>query len=863
MNERALDDGWTLREALGRTWQWYVEAALPPAGNNVAEAAGAAALAPGWLPARVPGSVIGALVRAGELPDPYVGRQSRAAEWTADRHWVYRRRLEPPEIAPGERTVLELDGVDPGGRVFVDGTEVGRIAGLYHSLRADVTDLLRRPGPHRLAVVVDPVPDSEPQVGRTDEVRVHAPRMNYGWDFCPRFPHQGIWRAARLRVGRLHVHDVVVAPTTSSDLALGSVSVDALVDGTAGEADALVVSVVHGSAVVAERKVPVPAGDGSRRVSASLEIPRPHLWWPNGHGEQTTYVVEVRVGSDPEPSWVGRTGFRTMRMLANPGAPDGALPYTVEVNGRRIPLVGWNWTPADAQHGEVTPARIHHLVRLAADSGARLLRVWGGGLVETPELYDACDASGLLVWQEFSQSSSGFQSAPSTAPEFVELMRGEARRLVPARRRHPSLLMWGGGNELDVGGAPADEATAPVLRALRDVVEDVDPGRHWVATSPTGPAFHHRLDVIEADPEGQHDVHGPWEHQGLVDHYRLANAGTSLAHTEFGVEGIANARAFEAVVPEGHRWPCDRSNPVMRHLGEWWNNEPLVQAAFGQRLADVAMLRRASHLLQATGLQYSVEADRRRSPRCSMVLPWQLNESFPNAWCTAAVDHLGEPKPAYHAVARAFADDRVTLAVDRAVWPDRAPAADVWLWSVDGVPPGSSLDVQVVDESARLLQSWSWPVLPGVGDPVRHCEVRTTASPTAANAVLFWRAQWTAADGTLLDRTVEVMTTGEDWSPLLDLDAALVDTTVTPTGERGAVVEVTHRGGPAVVGLRLADVRGPESPGFVRYDGDPRPLLPRETRRLRVSWDHDAAPHLRLEAFNLDPQDLDLDRSTS
>jgi len=36
------------------------------------------------------------------------------------------------------------------------------------------------------------------------------------------------------------------------------------------------------------------------------------------------------------------------------------------------------------------------------------------------------------------------------------------------------------------------------------------------------------------------------------------------------------------------------------------------------------------------------------------VLPWQFNESFPNAWCTCAVDWHGEPKPAYFGVARAY-----------------------------------------------------------------------------------------------------------------------------------------------------------------------------------------------------------------
>src|SRR3712207_5716407 len=49
-------------------------------------------------------------------------------------------------------------------------------------------------GEHQLAVVVQAAPESEPQVGRTSRARVHKPRMNYGWDFCPRIVHQGIWR---------------------------------------------------------------------------------------------------------------------------------------------------------------------------------------------------------------------------------------------------------------------------------------------------------------------------------------------------------------------------------------------------------------------------------------------------------------------------------------------------------------------------------------------------------------------------------------------------------------------------------------------------------------------------------------------
>jgi len=101
---------------------------------------------------------------------------------------------------------------------------------------------------------------------------------------------------------------------------------------------------------------------------------------------------------------------------------------------------------------------------------------------------------------------------------------------------------------------------------------------------------------------------------------------------------MTNRPALEALVSPEHRWPADRSNPVYAHLGAWWNNAPLVQSAFGGRLSDPDSLRRASQHLQHDGLRYAVEASRRRAFRSSGTIPWQLNESYPNAWCTSAGD---------------------------------------------------------------------------------------------------------------------------------------------------------------------------------------------------------------------------------
>jgi beta-mannosidase len=413
--------------------------------------------------------------------------------------------------------------------------------------------------------------------------------MNYGWDFCPRLVHQGIWRSVVL-------HDEAPPRIFPS------------------------VAIEDGVGVV-------------RLGGEEVRIEEPELWWPNGMGAQRLHRVVVG-GRELD------VGFRTLELRDD---------YTLVVNGVPALIRGWNWTPIDPLYGVPRPDKLVRLLELAARANVNLLRVWGGGLIETEEFYDHCDRLGLLVWQEFSQSSSIMDSTPAADDGFAGLLEADAREIVPRKRHHPSLAIWCGGNELT-----ADDSH-PALAALREVVHELDPGRAWLPTSPRGD-----------------DVHGPWEHQGLRAQYALYDNATAKLYSEFGVEGMTNRAALDALIDEEHQWPAGRANPDYEHLGAWWNNEPLVQECFGGRLGDVALLRRASQWLQYDGLRYAVEASLRRG--CGTI-PWQFNESFPNAWCTAAVDYHALPKPAYWGVARAYRAGHVSAEFATCAWGGQAELA--------------------------------------------------------------------------------------------------------------------------------------------------------------------------------------------
>ena len=63
------------------------------------------------------------------------------------------------------------------------------------------------------------------------------------------------------------------------------------------------------------------------------------------------------------------------------------------------------------------------LIENAKNAGVNLLRVWGGGFIESEYFYKQCTLNGIMVWQDFLQSSSGVCNAPSTDEAFMKKMK--------------------------------------------------------------------------------------------------------------------------------------------------------------------------------------------------------------------------------------------------------------------------------------------------------------------------------------------------------------------------------------------------------------------------------------------------------
>jgi beta-mannosidase len=837
MNRRISLNGsdWQFKEFYGEDWRWR-NSHMPDSRDLR-----------GWRVGSVPGCPYHDLWKLGEIPDPYVERNSLLCEWIPQRTWLYKKTFAVDEEVKGQHFWLYFEGVDYQAEFFLNGESLGTHIGMFTPASFDVAGQLRYGEENLLAVVIEAAPHEEPQVGRTSRVRTLKTRMNYWWDFCPRMIHLGIWDDVYLDViGPVRIADVFVRPQLAPDFSRADVSVstelDSVVQGTAD----FEVTLRYEGAVVAHQRTRHELELGQTQLETCLEVNAPQLWWPNGHGEQELYEAEVRivrpsadeVNPEEEDISAARTlrfGIRQIGLAPNESADPAALPYTFMVNGRKIYAKGWNWVPMDVMYSVPQPAKLEHLLTLAQRAHVNLLRIWGGGLIETEAFYEQCDRLGIMVWQEFIQSSSGIDNIPSADADYVQAITEAAEQIVPRKRNHPSLAIWCGGNELSGGVEQPLGDSHPVLESLKSVVKRLDPDRLWLPTSPSGSVFGNTLENLAVDPAALHDVHGPWEYQGVTGQCDLYNRGSSLLHSEFGVEGITNLRTLNATISKEHQWPVTLDNPYWFHRGAWWVKRPMWDRTFGE-LDSIEELVHATQFIQADGLRYALESDRRRKYHNSGTLPWQFNEPYPMAACTSAVDYYARPKPVYYAVARAYASLLISARFPTQAWSEFEQfEAEAWVCnSHQGSYSNVILRMRLVGTRGHVYAERTETVSFGANCAAKLAVLQEplTAIP---EDIFFLDLHLLDSDGVHLCHNRYAFSCTETLAPLLTCPPTMLSIS-SHASDNEQIVTLTNRAETAAMFVWLEDARDLNASGYAYFEDNYFCLLPEESRTLTVTW---------------------------
>ena len=667
------------------------------------------------LPIQVPGTVRSALLADGEIPDPYYGYDNEKSLWVEQKEWWFFRTFTLGAGEKGKWIDLEFEGASFQGEVWLNGTRVGDLKGMLNPRSLDISGALKYGGTNTIAVRLEATPDARDNLmarGLTwdaprDQLYSIAQCM-YGWDWGPHGVPVGLWKPVRLRVsGPLRIdHPYVVSRINTAAEAVCTVAVD-----VRNLSSALRKGSVRG--LIEEEESGKGAGEFAgeftlspgeiRRLTFDITVKNPRLWWPNGMGAQSLYVLRETVsagGAVSEESSVS-FGIRELKLVENENIAEyiktmktevgsqyqlgkvvGSYPWTFQVNGRKMFVKGGNWIPVD-QLLRIDRDRYDRLLSLARDANFNLLRVWGGGLYETDDFYELCDRYGILAWQEFLSNKS---FSRIDRPNFLEGAESAVYRL----RNHPSLTFWCGGNEFD----PDDAGSKAVIDDLEALVKRLDPAREFHRASPYKGDDHHW---------------GVWHGQQPYSAYRIVRPFRS----EAGMNTFPVAEDYARFTPQSDLWPLDTT--YIEYHGEYnvrfQHLKKLMRYAdeFGPSASIHGAIMK-SQLSQALANSFNMEYCRAHKYQNSGLLIWQYNDIWPCiSW--SMVDWYGTPKPSYYYQKRACRPVHISADYERYRWaPGETFAADVKLLNDTEDPvTGARYEAKLLSLEGKTLAEVSGP----------------------------------------------------------------------------------------------------------------------------------------------------------
>ncbi|MEU1190522.1 glycoside hydrolase family 2 protein [Streptomyces sp. NPDC005859] len=606
------------------------------------------------LPAEVPGCVHTDLLAAGVIPDPFLGLGENEVAWVGRREWTYEREL--PAVPSGhEQTDLVFDGLDTVAEITLNGQLLGRVRNMHRSYRFDVTGLegplaVRFVSAYAEAEAVRGQVGDRPAAYTEPYQYLRKMACSFGWDWGPTLVTAGIWRPVRVErwsTARL----ARVRPLVTVEEGVGVVELLVDVERTRVEAGLTLEARVGGRSARAE----VTGTSGAVRV----EVPDADLWWPRGYGEQPLYEVELTLshGNAPLDVWRRRVGFRSVEL--DTSADAHGTGFTLVVNGERLFARGVNWIPDDVFPSRVTRERYRKRLRQAAGAGVDLVRVWGGGVYESEDFYDACDELGLLVWQDFPFACAAYPEEQPLRGEVEAEARENVVRLMP----HPSLVLWNGNNENlwgfrdwgweeRLGGDSWGEGY--YLGVLPRVVGELDPTRPYTAGSPWSGSWGHHPN----DPA--HGTHHSWEVWNRDDYTEYRSEVPRFV-AEFGWQAPPAHATLRRALP-GEELAAD--SPGMLHHQKAEDGNGKLARGLARHFAvpdgDFDRWHYLTQVNQARAVATGIEHWRSQWPVCAGTIVWQLNDCWPvTSW--AAIDGDGREKPLYHELRRLYADRLLTF----------------------------------------------------------------------------------------------------------------------------------------------------------------------------------------------------------
>lgn len=619
-----------------------------------------------WYTATVPGVVHTDLLASKLIEDLYWGTNELELQWIEKEDWNYKTEFKITSTQLNQEHIeLEFEGLDTYATVFVNGKKVLTVNNMFRSWKADINEYVRE-GANLLEVKftspinynkekVESYTHKLPSGSETVDLKVspftRKAAYHFGWDWAPRFVTSGIWKDVKLITwNKARILDVFV-------------QTDSIVDGSAYityevEIESSLKSETSYRLLVNGQEHSVSLDEGKNTWQFQQIVDKPKLWWPNRMGKATLHNLVVQLIRDDHliDEVAQKYGIRTVELI-NEKDSTGTSFYFL-VNGEPVFMKGANYIPQDVFLPRVTDDQYKKLIKQVKEASMNILRVWGGGIYEKEIFYELCDQKGILVWQDFMFAGSLYPNDSS----FLENVKQEAIENVTRLRKHPSIALWCGNNEIEAawgnwgwqnqfGYSSADSVEIwdnyryMFKSLLPDVVSELNPSVDYVSTSPLS-----NWGKPENFNHSSMHYWGVWHGREPFEKFNI-NVGRFMV--EYGFQSFPSMETIRTFALDSsfslqsatmlNRQKSYIGNGLITsHINNWFD-APTSFTDFVEK----------SQKTQAIGMQMAIQSHRQQSPHCMGTLFWQLNDCWPGpSW--SVIDYYGNEKIAFETVKQNF-----------------------------------------------------------------------------------------------------------------------------------------------------------------------------------------------------------------
>jgi exo-1,4-beta-D-glucosaminidase len=788
--------------------------------------------------------VVGTLVAAAVLPNPYFGMNLRAfpgVTYSVGQNfshfpmsprspyavpWWYRRTFDlPPDgLAPGRHVSLRFDGINYRANIWVNGVRVAtrdQVAGTFRTYELDVTKLARS---HRNVVAVE----------------VFAPEVKdlaltwVDWSPMPPDKNMGLYQPVSVVLSgpvALHGPQVTsrVAPTL--DRARVTVFVEARNPGDR-EQQVAVRGKIEGASF--ERTLWLNPGE-TRLVEfdpdtfPQLILPNPRLWWPYQMGAHSLYELSLEAVVEGKISDRQKVAFG-VREVTSTLDEKGARLF--RINGKPVLIRGGGWAPDMMLRQD--PERLGIEMRYVKEMNLNTVRL--EGKPESDLFYDIADREGILVmtgWCCCDQWEEWKAWTPENRWVATESLRSQLRHL----QNHPSVFAWLNASDR----LPSVE----VERAYLDVEREVRWSVPIVSSAQT--------QTSSVSGRSGVKMAGPYEYVPPSYWYNDKDKGGAFGFaTEISPgPAIPPIESLKEFIPEGHLWPIDKFWLFHAGGGEFRTIERFNRA-MGERYGKATGL--SDYVWKAEAMAYDgeramFEAYGRNKYAATGVIQWMLNNAWPSIiW--HLYDHSLRPAGGFFGTKKACEplhvqysyDDRSVVVVNELLQASAGLKVTATVYDLDWKERFTRTEAVAVKEQAVA-------------------RVLTLPEASTLPATYFLRLTMAGPEGTVVSRNFYWLSSKPDvldhakaawfWTPTVsqaDLTAlaALPRATVSvraegapsAASEPAILVHVQNDSDhPALlVRLRLTEGKGGGDIKPVYWDDNYFELAPHESREVRVSY---------------------------